>query len=106
MAEMNAMRMPLTAHQRFAGAMQDADRQFGRLALGYARFGHDFIADQHRVSHRFQVHGQCPVEQVSILDAGEQHVAQCALMTEEQADGAEIRESSSLCHAQAKGRAG
>ncbi|MNI56097.1 hypothetical protein D3C73_1110850 [compost metagenome] len=106
MAEMNAMRMPLTAHQRFAGAMQDADRQFGRLALGYARFGHDFIADQHRVSHRFQVHGQGPVEQVSILDTGEQHVAQCALMAEEQADRAEIGESSSLCHAQAKGRAG
>ncbi|MNR42946.1 hypothetical protein D3C85_1615200 [compost metagenome] len=105
MAEMNAARMPVAAHERFAGAVQDADGQFSGLTLGYARLGHDFIADQHRVAHGFQVHGQRPVKQVPVLDAGQQHVAQCALMTEQQADGAQVRQSSGLRHAQAKGRA-
>ncbi|MNQ88592.1 hypothetical protein D3C85_1038620 [compost metagenome] len=83
--------MPAATHERAARAVQDSDGQFGSLTLGRARLSHDLLTDQDCLPHRFQAHGQRPVKQVPILDGGVQHVAQSALMAEQQADGTEIR---------------
>ncbi|MCY1400450.1 hypothetical protein D9M71_155400 [compost metagenome] len=105
MAEMDALRIPLAAHDRFARTVQNSNGQFGGLSLGHARLCHDLLPDQHHLAHRFQVHGQRPIKQVPILDTGQQHIPQRALMTEQQTDDSDIRHAPGFCHAQAKGRA-
>ncbi|MNN74019.1 hypothetical protein D3C81_1901810 [compost metagenome] len=72
--------------------MHDADRQFGSLATVLMRVGDNLLADDHRIASLLNVDRQRVAEQMAVLHNHLQSVTQGALMPEQQADFAEVRQ--------------
>ncbi|MNV47343.1 hypothetical protein D3C71_1392090 [compost metagenome] len=103
--EVDAARAPVRAEQGRAQTERHADGQFRGLATGHRRFGDHLFTNDHHLAALFNEDGQRVVHQMTVAHHHLQCFAQGALMTEQQADHAEVRKLARLGHAQAEGLA-
>jgi hypothetical protein len=92
MSEMDGARSPVLAEQGARVAREDTDREFDRLPRRGTRFNGEFLPDGDRFARGLDVDGQGLVEQMPVFGRGQQHLAQRALVREQDIDhaGAEL----------------
>jgi hypothetical protein len=103
--EIDAVGVPVGTEQCGTQAEHHADGQLCGLLAGHWRFGDHLFANDHHLAGLFDEDRQRIVHQMSVMQHDLQGIAQRALMSEQQADHAEIRELTRLGHAQAEGLA-
>ncbi|MCY1435338.1 hypothetical protein D9M71_514280 [compost metagenome] len=100
--EIDADRVPVRTEQGGAEAVHHGDRQLDGLAAVDRHVGDHFLANDHGLAVFFDEDRQGVVDQMAVLHDHLQGLAQGALVAEQQADLAEIRQLAQFGHAQAE----
>ncbi|MCY1186780.1 hypothetical protein D9M73_276890 [compost metagenome] len=90
--EIDAVGMPVRAEEGGAQAEHHADGKLSGLSAGQRRFGDHLLANDHHLAGLFDEDGQRIIHQVPVMHHHLQGITQRALMAEQQADHAEVRE--------------
>ncbi|MCY1410256.1 hypothetical protein D9M71_256220 [compost metagenome] len=100
--EVGTDRVPVGAQQRRAQAHHHANGQLGGLAAARGALVDHLFANDHGLAGFLDMNGQGVIEQVTVLHDHPQRIAQVALVAEQQADFAEVRQLAQFGHAQAE----
>ncbi|MNZ55984.1 hypothetical protein D3C78_739200 [compost metagenome] len=103
MGEIGTDRMPVSPQYSRTQTPHDPDRKLRSLTTAARQVADHFFTNDHRLARVFDMNRQRIIEQMPVLHDHQQGITQRALVTEQQADLAKVRQLAQFGHPQAKG---